>query len=324
MRNSRPQSKGWKDWKLWFLILGTLVMGYLLVSPALNRTGPQSKQALDLWRQLLAAQRASPPVRLVVRLELPQANPPVDIRATLTRSGKWGELAPEQGALASTRLLTDGLRYWSATEEPSSLRLPSLPLPEREAQLLLNYRIEAGKQSQLAGRSVREFTIRPVTPGQPSERLWRDEINLLVLKRERRSATGQVVFRLETIAYQPLDSWEPEKELANSMEAPLHKPLAQSELEQTLGIKLLAPASLPEGYKLEGFYLNYCAGQPVAESRYTNGLSHLALFQSKPGQPCASADVFGQTISVEVAGQPLLVAGELGEAALRQFAMSAR
>jgi hypothetical protein len=48
------------------------------------------------------------------------------------------------------------------------------------------------------------------------------------------------------------------------------------------------------------------------------------LFQSKPGQPCAGADVFGQTISVEVAGQQLLVAGELGETALRQFAMSAK
>ncbi len=221
-------------------------MGYLLVSPALNRPGPQSNQALDLWRQLLAAQRASPPVRLVVRLELPQANPPIDIRATLTRSGKWGELAPEQSALTSTRLMSDGLRYWPATKEPSSLRLPSLPLPENEAQLLANYRIEAGKQSQLAGRSVREFVIRPVTPGQPSERLWCDEINRLVLKRERRSASGQIVFRLETSAYQPLDSWEPENELAGSREAPLQKPLAQTELEQSLGIKL-ASADQPPG-----------------------------------------------------------------------------
>jgi len=299
-------------------------MGYLLVSPALNRPGPQSTQALDLWRQLIVAQRASPPVRLVVRLELPQANPPVDIRATLTRSGKWGQLAPEQGALASTRLLSDGLLYWPASKEPSSLRLPSLPLPENEAQLLLNYRIETGKQSLLAGRSVREFAIRPVEPGQPSERLWSDEINRLILKRERRSASGQVVFRLETVAYQSLDSWEPEQDLAGSREAPLQKPLAQAELEQALGIRLLAPTSLPEGYKLEGFYLTDCAGRPVTESRYTNGLAHLALFQSKPGQPCAGADVFGQTISVEVAGQQLLAVGELGETALRQFAMSAK
>ena len=149
-------------------------MGYLLVSPALNRPSTQSNQTLELWRQLIAAQEASPPVRLVVKLELPQANPPINIRATLTRSGKWGELVPEQGALTSTPLLSDGLRYWPAAKEPSSLRLPSLPLPENEAQLLHNYRIEAGKQSRLAGRSVREFAIRPVTPGQPSERLWRD------------------------------------------------------------------------------------------------------------------------------------------------------
>lgn len=206
---------------------------------------------------------------------------------------------------------------------------------QSDLHFLESHRAQVVGEETIAGRPALVVELRPKS-GDRWKKLWIDSERWVTLCTEDRDAAGRVLRRTAFTQVRYLSPDEaPDPAVFRPNEALLARygsaepgdsssRFTPAELEPLVGFRVLIPAWLPSGFRLEGGYLTpgFCqgSGQGV-RLEYTDGLSMLTLFQCRsPRCPGREEDAAGTAGAVyrRVGDVHALGIGELPQSQLRR------
>jgi len=196
-------------------------------------------------------------------------------RIVIINGGRTIEYIPAQNRLVS--------RSAPAADEE---RLTQALLPHLRA----NYNLGIGTADQVAGRRTLVVDVKSKLPGRPSLRIWVDEEKALILRFERYGPDGtlQESSAFLKVQFDPVfppglfTAPAPPGTQVEQHHAPNNMSLA--EIAQRVGFSPRMPAYLPPGFQLTRSRVVQIHGQPAAVFAYSDGVSTLALFESRGAQ----------------------------------------
>jgi outer membrane lipoprotein-sorting protein len=198
---------------------------------------------------------------------------------------------------------------------------PGVAEPVNIAQVLTNYSVEMGPASSLAGRKAMSLSLVSKHTGVLAQRIWVDDENKLILRRENYNAEGTIVakssfdsIRLGVDLPQDLFNLTVPKGMTLVPGAAYGKSTTNTaELVRALDFKFVSPKYLPDGFVLESGSVATHAGVETVEFVYGDGLRTFSLFENASGRLPSfdqaspkPIDIGGASgVSAEVAGQML-------------------
>ena len=182
---------------------------------------------------------------------------------------------------------------------PAQNRLVARSAPaadeERLTQALLphirdNYNVGIDPADQVAGRRALVLDVKSKLPGRPSLRLWVDAEKGLILRFERYGPDGtlQESSAFLKVQFDPVFPpglfTPPAPPGAHVERQPNSNNMSLAEIAQRVGFSPQMPAYLPQGFQQTRSRVVQIHGQPAAVFAYSDGVSTLALFESRGPQ----------------------------------------
>gem|GEM_PF-2636545 len=226
---------------------------------------------------------------------------------------------------------------WEPAEKKVFITTGDVPTPrvdKLQPILEQNYKTEilAEKKTE-AGRPVKVLQLTPLYPGKSKWIIYLDLETGVILRRERRTATG----KYELISHcQEFRPGQQDARLFDPERLPCGKTVRRtwsgrrvslSDLKKVVGVSL--PATLPGGFKVDAVSVVH-SSPLTAQLTYTDGLASVSLFAS-PSKDTASGEeskykssVFGHLTSVswQASGITYTLVGDVSRCILFRIADS--